>query len=103
PPPLGAGATVAMEGASADPPTGASLALTPGQLVVPDAWPADGSPCSDSEGPGTVTPVHLDVTAPDTEGNDYAYSLFFRLSDDETTGNMVAFTVYLDVADAPPP
>jgi len=100
---LTAGATLAIEEDSRDIPTGGSLVVTPGQLVVPDAWPADGSPCAGSEGPGTVTPVHLDVTAPDTEGNGYAYSLFFRLSDDETTGNLIAFTVYLDVADAPPP
>ncbi len=93
---LSAGATLAIEEDLRDIPTGASLALTPGQLVVPDAWPADNSPCSGSEGPGTVTPAHLDVTAPDTEGDGYAYSLFFHLSDDETTGNLIAFTVYLE-------
>ena len=88
---LTAGATLAIEEDSRDIPTGGSLTVTPGQLVVPDAWPADSSPCSGSEDPGIVTPAHLDVTAPDAVGNGYAYSLFFRLSDDEAIGNLVAF------------
>ena len=96
------GATLAIDETSRDIPAGAGLVVTPGQLVVPDAWPADGSFCSGSEGPGTVTPVHLDVTAPDAVGTGYAYTLLFGLSGDETTGNTVATSVFLDVV-APPP
>ncbi|HEY3335173.1 MAG TPA: HYR domain-containing protein [Candidatus Limnocylindrales bacterium] len=100
---LTAGATLAIDETSRDIPTGAGLTVTPGQLVVPDPWPVDGAFCTGGEGEATVTPAHLAVTAPTTEGTGYAYSVFFGLSNDETVGNTVAVTVYLDVVAPPPP
>jgi len=94
---LTAGATLDIDETSRDIPPDAALVVTAGQVSVPGDWPVSGSFCTGLETAATVTPAQLDVTAPMTPGAHYAYTVFFGLSNDEMTSNLVATTVYLDV------
>ena len=94
---LTAGASLDVDETSRDIPAEGELIVTPGDVTVPADWPADGVFCSGSESPAIVTPAQLDITAPMTPGAHYAYTVFFGLSDDEATSNLIATTIYLDV------
>src|SRR5215207_8600237 len=98
---LTAGATLTIDETLRDIPPGGAMTVTPGQVVVPAVWPEVGGFCTGTEGPGTVTPAHLALTAPATEGA-APFTVFFGLSNDETTGNMIATTVYMNVVPPPP-
>jgi hypothetical protein len=100
---LTAGTTIDIDETSRAIPLEGVLSVTSGQLVVPADWPADDSFCSGTESAATVTPAQLDITAPMTPGLHYPYTVFFGLSNDETTSNMIATTVYLDVVVPDPP
>ena len=100
---LTAGASLDVDETSRDIPAEGDLIVTPGEVTVPADWPADGQFCAGDESPASVTPAQLDVTAPMTPGVGYAYTVFFGLSDDETTSNMIATTIYLDVVEEEPP
>jgi hypothetical protein len=99
---LSAGATLAIDAGSTDAPSGGSMVVVPGQVVVPADWPADGDFCTGSESAATTTPARLTITAPQAEGTGYAYTVIFALPEDEPVANTIAVTVYLDVV-APPP
>ena len=64
--------------------------MTPGQLVGPGRVARRRQPLLGRREPGSVTPGAPRRDRARHRGHGYAYSLFFRLSDDETTGNMIA-------------
>ena len=100
---LTAGASLDINEESRDIPADGELSVTPGEVTVPADWPADGVFCSGSESAAVVTPAQLDVTAPMTPGEGYAYTVFFVLPDGEATSNLIATTIYLDVVVPDPP
>ena len=100
---LTTGASLVVDETSRDIPADGELIVAPGEVTVPADWPADDAGCTGSESAATVTPAQLDVTAPMTPGANYAYTVFFALSDDETVSNMIATTIYLDVVVPEPP
>ena len=100
---LTAGASLLVDETSREIPVEGELIVTPGEVTVPADWPADGVFCSGSESAATVTPAQLDITAPQTPGVNYAYTVIFGTPEGEETSNLIATTVYLDVVVPDPP
>jgi len=94
------GSVIAVVPDTTSAPSGGSIDATTGSIgPVPSDWPLSGAGCPSWGTPTltSATPSHVTLTAPDTAGTGYEYTILFVRDPEDGLSSMTAVSFTLDV------